>query len=152
MQTPSDVAVGEGYVWATNSRDGTVSRIDAEEEFHAVALEQGTTSTVSVAGELDLATAPRLEGEVYQALSRRPETLVLDLGETTFIDSTGLRTALGIHARALATGLRLVILPAPEPAQRVFRLCRVERQLPFVAQADPDDVGEPRDGATATGA
>lgn len=92
----------------------------------------GTTTTVSVSGELDLATVRHLEAALHQAFVAPPETLVLDLGDATFVDSTGVQAVLRLDRRAQATGVRLVIVPAPAPIQRVFELCGIDGRLPFV--------------------
>src|SRR5439155_4034554 len=49
---------------------------------------------VTVAGELDLATAEQLEAQLKQVESSGPGTLVLDLRELEFMDSTGLRAVI----------------------------------------------------------
>jgi len=53
----------------------------------------GTTRVVSVAGELDLASSPRLSALLDRLASERA-ALVLDLTDCTFIDSTGLAAIL----------------------------------------------------------
>jgi len=100
--------------------------------FSAVATPCGATVTVTVAGELDLASADRLYEVVDPALDQAPELLVVDLGPLEFVDSTGIRTLIGIHRKAVARGVHLVILPAPDAVQRVFRMCDLEDLLPFV--------------------
>ena len=63
---------------------------------------------LSLAGELDLATAPALREALRGAVDRSPKRLVVDLTEVTFVDSTVLgalveaRSALGGDAFALA--------------------------------------------------
>ena len=48
--------------------------------------EQGTTSTIVVEGEWDLAGQQAAREAVGEALRRRPECLVLDLSRLAFID------------------------------------------------------------------
>src|SRR3954464_13467251 len=45
---------------------------------------------VSVAGELDMATAPRLQDQITDLLEKGRTRLVFDLAEVSFCDSTGL--------------------------------------------------------------
>jgi anti-sigma B factor antagonist len=67
----------------------------------------GGVEAVFVTGELDLATAPRLD----EALAERTaDVIVVDLSGCTFLDSAGIRALVGT-ARSLAEagrGLRLV--------------------------------------------
>jgi anti-sigma B factor antagonist len=70
--------------------------------------ERGDVLVLSLAGELDLATAPVLRDALRRAVERSPKRLVVDLAEVTFVDSTVLgalveaRSALGGDAFALA--------------------------------------------------
>lgn len=67
------------------------------------------TTTVVPRGELDLATAPELEGWLDD-LRRDRADVVLDLSHVTFVDSTGLRVLLRarLEARRFQTGLRII--------------------------------------------
>lgn len=52
--------------------------------------ERGEMVVVSVAGELDMATAPQLQDQITDLLDRGRNRLVFDLTEVSFCDSTGL--------------------------------------------------------------
>ena len=52
------------------------------------ASEQGTTSTIAVEGEWDLAQQIASTDAIDHALDRRPACLVLDLSQLSFIDSS----------------------------------------------------------------
>jgi anti-sigma B factor antagonist len=93
----------------------------------------GTTSAVSVIGELDLAVAPELEAAIADAFARAPERLVIDLSETTFIDSSGITALLRAHRHPLARSVALAIIPAADPVQATFALVGVDSVLPFSA-------------------
>jgi anti-anti-sigma factor len=54
----------------------------------------GERTTLRLAGELDMATAGRLEAAVAAALARQESELVVDLTAVGFMDSTGLRALL----------------------------------------------------------
>jgi anti-anti-sigma factor len=45
---------------------------------------------ISVAGELDMATAPQLQEQITEQLEKGHSRLVFDLAEVSFCDSTGL--------------------------------------------------------------
>src|SRR5690606_5724680 len=49
-----------------------------------------------VAGELDLATAPKLSGAAKQAVDAGASSIVFDLAELGFMDSSGLRVLLEV--------------------------------------------------------
>lgn len=68
-------------------------------------------AVVTVAGEIDIATAPRLREHLGTALERDKPVLVVDLLGVTFIDSTALGALIGglRAARQAGTSLRLVV-------------------------------------------
>jgi anti-sigma B factor antagonist len=81
-------------------------------------------------GELDLATAPAFEAAAEEARAGVHEQLIVDLSGLTFIDSSGMRAILRLHAR-IGTEMRLTLLPGPWAVQRVFELAGVASVLPF---------------------
>jgi anti-anti-sigma factor len=57
----------------------------------------GDTVVVSVAGELDLASAPQLRAYLVDNTASRPAHLALDLSEVTFLGSHGLAVLIDAH-------------------------------------------------------
>jgi anti-sigma B factor antagonist len=66
---------------------------------------------VSVAGEVDVATAPMLQDRLVEAIDGGRPLLVVDLLSVTFIDSTGLGVLIGASKRVDESGgaMRLVV-------------------------------------------
>jgi anti-sigma B factor antagonist len=92
-------------------------------------LRNGPTARVSVAGELDIATAPQLlhrvgpDGTLDDSAS-----ILLDLTAVTFIDSSGLRALLDAYA---AVGDRLRVVPG-SACRRLLELVGMTDGLPLV--------------------
>ena len=82
-------------------------------------------------GELDMAARFQAEQVLDELLATPVEQLVIDLGEVTLVDSTGMGLVLDVHDRARAEGFRLRLLRGPEDVQRVFELAGVADVLPF---------------------
>lgn len=91
----------------------------------------GVLHTISVQGELDLATADLLERELVRVEGSDALSIVLDLSGLTFVDSTGVRLLISAHARSRADSNRLTLLRGPSSVQRVFELTGVLNILPF---------------------
>lgn len=73
---------------------------------------------MSVAGEIDLYTAPRLHTELMSALGQNmPLRLVVDMAGVEFCDSTGMNVLLAAQRRAREAGGDLQ-LASPRPAIR----------------------------------
>ena len=94
--------------------------------------EAGGLVTLRPAGELDIATAARLERALHDG--REPgDRVVLDLAALEFIDSTGLRVIVrGVEA-AQRDGWELRLREGPPAVQRVFEISGVLGALPFDA-------------------
>ena len=74
--------------------------------------EHGGVAVLAVAGELDLATAPRLREQLTRLVGDSPgRVVVVDLSGVTFCDSIGLGVLVGAQRRARAHGgvIRLVV-------------------------------------------
>jgi len=84
-----------------------------------------------VAGELDIASAPRLREELIVCISAGHADIVLDLTDVVFLDSTGLGVIVGVlkRARTLGGDLRLVCPGAS--IRRVFEITALDRTMPL---------------------
>jgi anti-sigma B factor antagonist len=96
-------------------------------------------SWVHVAGELDIATTPRLERTLRRA-ERHAHFVVLDLRGLTFMDCSGVHVIIDAALRAREAGRRQVVLVRGRSAvERVFVLTGA---LNLVQIVNPDS-GEP---------
>jgi anti-anti-sigma factor len=76
---------------------------------------------VHLAGELDIATTPRLQRTLAQA-QLRARLVVLDLRGLAFIDCSGMGAMIAASARARERARRLILLRGPPNVDRVFAL------------------------------
>jgi anti-sigma B factor antagonist len=90
---------------------------------------------IALSGELDIATAPRLEEEVRRLEGEGRKLIVVDLRGLQFMDSSGLRALLSADTRARERGARLVIVRGDERIQRVLRITRLDERLEIVDDA-----------------
>jgi anti-sigma B factor antagonist len=91
---------------------------------------------VSLLGELDIATAPKLEEEVRRLEAAGCRLIVIDLRGLDFMDSSGLRALLSADTRARDRGARLVIIRGDDRIQRVLHITRLDERLEIVDDAD----------------
>jgi anti-sigma B factor antagonist len=92
------------------------------------------TSVVSLAGELDLSTIPRMELPLLGEVSHR--AVIVDLSALSFIDSLGI--AVLIKAFRAAEGdrrMHTVIAPGSQ-VERVLRIAGIHRALPLFPDRD----------------
>ena len=88
---------------------------------------------VAIRGELDMATAPRLDGFLAPYEDEGVSAIILDLRKLTFIDSFGLRALLRARDRAEKNLHRVILVGANASARRLFEITRTEFLLD-----DPD--------------
>ena len=90
------------------------------------------TVTLSLLGELDMSTVPQLSDRVREQLSNGPGDVTLDLGELSFMDSSGLRLLIELHDDSRRDGWKLrLIAPRHAAATLVLRATGADRALPF---------------------
>jgi anti-anti-sigma factor len=97
--------------------------------------EEDAAVVLSLAGELDMASADQVLEELDRVQSEGAAELVIDLSELTFMDSTGLRAILTADARSRLEGPKLTLVPGPEAVHRVFELTGMAGRLPFAGSA-----------------
>jgi anti-sigma B factor antagonist len=87
-----------------------------------------------LSGELDIATAPRVEEAARAMLAHGVSRLVIDLRELTFIDSSGLRMLIMLSDLAASDAWTLgLIRPADRPLS-VFEITGADENLPFIEE------------------
>ena len=82
----------------------------------------GGAHVVAVRGEVDLFTAPEFKQRVMAPIGAGIDHVVVDLMETTFIDSSSLGVLIGAHRRLKSRGGRLVVACNAEPIIKTFRI------------------------------
>jgi anti-anti-sigma factor len=98
--------------------------------------------TLSVGGELDMATTRELIETVAQLVGQGVAPLTLDLGALTFMDSTGLRGIFAIRDLCEAHRCELELTLGPRHVQRVFELTGTGDLLPFGRPGAGEEAGE----------
>lgn len=94
---------------------------------------------IALSGDLDLSTLDQLKEALDGRLDGAAERVVMDLRELTFLDSSGLRLILSLHASLQEGGGRLVLVKGPRRVHRVLELTRADEELEIVA--DPGEIG-----------
>jgi len=83
---------------------------------------EGEHAVIAIKGELDAYTAPGLEEQVTKLLGDGVRTIVLDLGDTGFLDSSGLRAILTSQRRLTEAGGELRLQRPSEPVTRLLEI------------------------------
>ena len=82
---------------------------------------------ISVAGELDLYTAPELKPALMAASGGGPGAVIVDLTECTFIDSTALGILVKAKKALAAEAIELSLVTSDRNILRVFEITGLDR-------------------------
>jgi anti-sigma B factor antagonist len=113
----------------------------------------GERQVVAVSGEIDLFTAPELKAALADAIDAGRSRLVVDLTDTTFLDSTALGVLIGTVKRLRVRDGRLTLVNTdPNIAKtfditgldQIFTICATREEA--VAALDSDEPAPPRAG------
>ena len=103
--------------------------------FEMESAHDGDKGRLTLRGELDIATVPRVEDGVDALLEQGVKSLTVDLDDVGFVDSSGLRLFIVLDQRAAAEGWTLGLTRPGSQALTVFRVSGVEENLPFLEDA-----------------
>ena len=95
-------------------------------------------------GELDLATAPRLEAEIEHVRAEQGlRRVIVDLRKLAFLDSTGLEAIIRLHRVAEEEDFEVAVIRGPRAVERLFSVMQLDRRLWIVD--DPADLASAGD-------
>lgn len=101
---------------------------------------RGQVARLSLVGELDGATTPILQSAIARAEVDPTTIIVLDLGELTFIDSSGLLLLLKASERAGQQGRGFGMV---DPRPNVHRILRITGTTHLLQALPPLQLDEP---------
>jgi anti-sigma B factor antagonist len=90
-------------------------------------------TVVSVAGELDILTVPKLASTLDDIIRRQHGDVVIDLTDTGFIDSIGLHALLTVQRRLSERSRHLTVICGPGPVRSAMELTRLAHGLGVVS-------------------
>jgi anti-sigma B factor antagonist len=96
---------------------------------------------VTIRGDFDLQVAAGATEALTELESRAPGSLVIDLRDVSFMDSSGMGVIAGAHARATAAGRRFAVIAPPAGVRHAFEISGLEEVVTIVenlAGAYPD--------------
>ena len=85
------------------------------------------TQVVAVRGEIDLFTAPELKSALAEAIEAGRSRIVVDLTETSFLDSTALGVLIGTVKRLRARDGRLTIVNVDPNIAKTFEITGLDQ-------------------------
>ena len=105
----------------------------------------GADCVVVLGGEVDLYTAPELKQELHRLVAEGATRVVVDMTQTTFIDSTTLGVLLSVVKRVRPEGGTVVLVCPDRNVRRIFEITLLDRVFPIVDTREEafEAVGQP---------
>jgi anti-sigma B factor antagonist len=91
---------------------------------------------VAAPEEIDITNAAALRSALLQAAADGHRTLVVDMTQTKFCDSSGLHTLIAAHKRAKAEGREMLLVIPGTAVLRVFAITAMDRVIPNFTSLD----------------
>lgn len=96
----------------------------------------GERHVVAVRGEIDLFTAPELKQKLTDSIEGGKTRIVVDLTDTTFLDSTALGVLIGAVKRLRTRDGALVIVNSDQNIAKTFEITGLDQIFTIVAERD----------------
>ena len=93
--------------------------------------EHGEVAVIVLAGEVDLYTAPELKQELIRVIEQGVDSVVVDMTDTSFIDSTTLGVLVSGLKRLRPNGGRLALVISDRNIRKVFDITGLDRVFPI---------------------
>lgn len=81
---------------------------------------------IQVAGEVDLASVRELTPVLDRAVAESPRGIVLDMTDTTYVDSAGLAAILSAYQRLRTSGGRIALVVTNPMLREIFDIIHIE--------------------------
>ena len=107
-----------------------------------------STQVVAVRGEIDLFTAPELKQKLTDAIEGGKSRIVVDLTDTSFLDSTALGVLIGAVKRLRSRDGALVIVNVDQNIAKTFEITGLDQIFTILPTRDDaiaalDDAASP---------
>src|SRR4051794_7920579 len=129
-------------------------QLGGEVELSVVTRREGVRTVISVAGEIDVYTAPTLRERLNELVAEGEYHLVVDMAGVDFLDSTGLGVLVGGLKRARSHEGTLQLVCDQEKILKVFRITGLTKVFPIYSSLDDAlraEVGEAANGGAVPG-
>lgn len=108
-----------------------------ESESMEIRREDRSGATIlSPVGEIDLSRSPSLRAMLIETLDESPARLVLDLGEVSYMDSSGVATFIEAMHVARQRSCALILCALQDRVRSIFEIARLD--MVFTIKPDTD--------------
>jgi anti-sigma B factor antagonist len=102
-----------------------------EQDFRIEERTGGNVPVIAVGGEIDVATAPQLRESLHRIIAQGEATVVVDLLDVTFLDSTALGVLVGALKRCRELGGDLHVVVTDPRIVKIFEITGLTKVFPI---------------------
>ena len=97
---------------------------------------QERSNVLPLKGEIDLHVSPSVTASLNQMIEKKPERMVVDLSEVTYIDSAGLAALIEAMQKVEGYGGKFVLAGLQETVRSIFEISRLDQVFRIFPDAD----------------
>src|SRR5438477_12419858 len=94
------------------------------------------SNVVPPKGEIELHVSPTVTAALTEVLDQKPERLVVDLSEVTYIDSAGLAALIQAMQKVEGYGRKFMLSGLQETVRSIFEISRLDQVFQIFPDAD----------------
>src|SRR5947199_8928793 len=87
-------------------------------------------------GEIDLHVSPVVTASLTAMIEKKPQRLVVDLSDVTYIDSAGLAALIGAMQKVEGYGGKFLLAGLQETVRSIFEISRLDQVFQIFPDAD----------------
>jgi anti-sigma B factor antagonist len=97
---------------------------------------QSRSKVVPLKGEIDLHVSPTVTATLNEMIDKKPEQLVVDLSEVSYIDSAGLAALIQAMQKVESYGGKFMLSGLQETVRSIFEISRLDQVFQIFPDAD----------------
>ena len=97
---------------------------------------QNRLNVLPLKGEIDLHVSPTVTAALNEFIDKKPERLVVDLSEVSYIDSAGLAALIQAMQKVEAYGGKFMLSGLQETVRSIFEISRLDQVFQIFPDTD----------------
>jgi anti-sigma B factor antagonist len=97
---------------------------------------QSRSNVLPLKGEIDLHVSPTITASLNEMIEKKPEHLVVDLSDVSYIDSAGLAALIEAMQKVEGYGGKFMLVGLQETVRSIFEISRLDQVFQIFPDAD----------------
>src|SRR5215467_1660400 len=97
---------------------------------------QSRVNVLSLKGEIDLHVSPSVTASLNEMIDKKPERMVVDLSDVSYIDSAGLAALIEAMQKVEGYGGKFMLTGLQETVRSIFEISRLDQVFQIFPDAD----------------